>query len=75
MRFFSLVLLILMGCASVTKEPSDADINARAKKAFDEVKSKSKISTNAESPCKLFCLKLDSVIREPNSESARIEKK
>jgi predicted Zn-dependent protease len=48
MRFFSLVLLILMGCASVTKEPSDADINAQAKKAFDEVKSKSKISTNAE---------------------------
>lgn len=48
MRFFSLILVLLMGCASVTKEPSDAEINAMAAKAYNEVKAKSKISTNAE---------------------------
>ena len=48
MRMISLLLLLLMGCASVTKEPSDADINAMASKAYEEVKSKSKLSTNAE---------------------------
>ncbi len=30
------------------KEPSDADINAEAEKAYQEIKSKSKISTNKE---------------------------
>ncbi len=48
MRIFSLLLLLLMGCASVTKEPSDADINAMALKAYQEVKAKSKLSNNAE---------------------------
>ena len=48
MRTFSLLLLLLMGCASVTKEPTDAEINAEALKAYQEVKSKSKLSTNAE---------------------------
>lgn len=48
MRMISLLLLLLMGCASVTKEPSDADINGMALKAYQEVKSKSKLSTNAE---------------------------
>lgn len=40
----------LAGCASggPIKEPSDAEINAEAAKAYQEVKSKSKISTNAE---------------------------
>ncbi len=48
MRIFSLLLFLLVGCSSVTKEPSDADINAQALKAYQEVKSKSKLSTNAE---------------------------
>lgn len=48
MRIFSLIFLLLMGCASVTKEPSDAEINAMALKAYREVQSKSKLSTNAE---------------------------
>ncbi len=48
MRMLSLLLLLLMGCASVTKEPSDAEINGMALKAYQEVKSKSKLSTNAE---------------------------
>ena len=48
MRIFSLLLLLVMGCASLTKEPSDADINAQALTAYQEVKAKSKLSTNAE---------------------------
>lgn len=48
MRVLSFLLLLLMGCSSVTKEPSDAEINAMAAKAYEEVKSKSKLSTNAE---------------------------
>lgn len=48
MRMLSLLLLLLMGCASVTKEPSDSEINSMALKAYQEVKSKSKLSTNAE---------------------------
>jgi metalloendopeptidase OMA1, mitochondrial len=40
--------LFLNGCASLTKEPSEADINLQAGKAYSEVKAKSKISTNAE---------------------------
>jgi predicted Zn-dependent protease len=43
-----LLLVFLMGCSSVTKEPSDEQINAEALKAYEEVKSKSKRSTNAE---------------------------
>ena len=48
MRIFSFLLLLVMGCASLTKEPSDADINAQALTAYQEVKAKSKLSTNAE---------------------------
>ncbi len=48
MRILSLLLLLLMGCSSITKEPSDADINGMALKAYQEVKSKSKLSNNAE---------------------------
>lgn len=42
--------LLLQGCAHVPggKEPSDAEINAQAAKAYAEVKAKSKISTNAQ---------------------------
>ncbi|HEY8279279.1 MAG TPA: M48 family metallopeptidase [Bdellovibrionota bacterium] len=50
-KFVSLSLLtalLLPGCAHMTKEPSDAEINAEAAKAYAEVKSKSKVSTNAE---------------------------
>lgn len=46
--FLLLLLSLLGGCASMTKEPSDADINAQALKAYQEVKAKSKLSTNAE---------------------------
>lgn len=49
---FSLLLALttLQGCASLpgAKEPSDEEINAQALKAYDEVKSKSKMSTNKE---------------------------
>lgn len=48
MRIISFLLLLLMGCSSITKEPTDAEINAQAVKAYDEVKQKSKLSTNAE---------------------------
>jgi metalloendopeptidase OMA1, mitochondrial len=52
---FSLLALLLAtsifssGCGSMTKslEPSEDEINAEAAKAYAEVKSKSKISTNA----------------------------
>ncbi len=42
--------LILQSCSSVpgAKTPSDKDINEMSLKAYEEVKSKSKISTNAE---------------------------
>lgn len=42
--------LQLSGCATITgkAEPSDQEINAEAAKAYQEVKSKSKRSTNAE---------------------------
>src|SRR4051812_28378249 len=42
--------MALSGCASggVVKEPSDNDINAEASKAYAQVKSQSKISTNAQ---------------------------
>lgn len=44
-----LIALILPGCATMGgKEISDAEINGEAAKAYAEVKSKSKISTNAE---------------------------
>lgn len=42
------VLLIFTACSSVVKEPSDAEINAQALKAYEEVKAKSKISNNKE---------------------------
>ncbi len=48
MRMIFLLLLLITGCASITKEPTDADINAQAKKAYDEVKAKSKLSNHAE---------------------------
>ncbi len=48
MRFLSLLLLLTVGCASVSKGPTDAEINAEAVKAYQEVKAKSKLSTNAE---------------------------
>jgi predicted Zn-dependent protease len=37
-----------MGCSSITKGPTEAQINAEALKAYQEVKSKSKLSTNAD---------------------------
>lgn len=43
-----LILFLLNSCSSVTKEPTDQDINAEAAKAYQEVKSKSKISDNKE---------------------------
>jgi len=44
------LFLALSSCSHLPggKEPSDADINAEAAKAYAETKSKSKISTNAE---------------------------
>ena len=50
-RILPLLLFIslLSSCASVpVKEPSDAEMNAEAAKAYAEVKAKSKISTNQE---------------------------
>jgi predicted Zn-dependent protease len=45
-----LALIVSVSCSSVpgAKEPSDAEINAQAAKAYAEVKAKSKISTNKE---------------------------
>ena len=43
-----LLLVFIMGCSSITKEPSEEQINAEALKAYEEVKSKAKRSTNAE---------------------------
>lgn len=43
-----LSLVLLNGCASLTKAPDEADINAQAEKAYAEVKAKSKISNNRE---------------------------
>lgn len=48
MSLFLIVGVLLSGCSTgVVKEPSDEQINAEAAKAYNEVKSKSKISTNA----------------------------
>lgn len=45
----ALSLSITSGCASMgVKEPSDAEINEQAIKAYEEVKAKSKISTHKE---------------------------
>ena len=49
----SLVILLAFltqACASLpgAKEPTDAEINAEAAKAYEEVKAKSKMSTNPE---------------------------
>lgn len=41
-------LFIFQGCSSVVKEPSEKEINAQALKAYEEVKAKSKRSTNRE---------------------------
>jgi predicted Zn-dependent protease len=45
-----LLIFSLSGCASMKKatEPNEGDINAQAAQAYEEVKSKSKRSTNAE---------------------------
>lgn len=45
-----LCCVLSSGCASlpIGKEPTDAEINAEAAKAYAEVKAKSKLSTNAE---------------------------
>ncbi len=46
---FVLLILNITACSSMgINEPSDADINAEAEKAYQEIKSKSKISTNKE---------------------------
>lgn len=46
---FILILSLTMSCASLgPKEPTDAEINAEAAKAYLEVKAKSKMSTNKE---------------------------
>jgi len=44
------LMLLVQSCASVpgAKEPSEAEINAQALKAYEEVKAKSKRSTNKE---------------------------
>lgn len=50
-RGFVLVMFsifLLQGCSSVVKEPSEKEINAQALKAYEEVKAKSKKSTNRE---------------------------
>ena len=46
--FILLIILSLSGCSSVVKEPSEKDINAQSLKAYEEVKSKSKMSNNVE---------------------------
>jgi predicted Zn-dependent protease len=50
LTFFILIPLLFAACAGkgVVKEPSDAEINAEAAKAYAEVKSKSKLSTHKE---------------------------
>ena len=51
-KFYSFVFLIgfslTTSCSTLTKEPSDAEINSLAAKAYSDVKSKSKISQNRE---------------------------
>lgn len=52
-RIISWIIIASMlapaGCATLgKKEPSDAEINAQAAKAYTEIKAKSKMSTNAE---------------------------
>lgn len=48
--FLAAAVIFLNACSSVPglKEPSDTDINAQAAKAYQEVKAKSKMSTNPE---------------------------
>lgn len=43
-----IVSLALSGCSTLTKEPSEAEINAQSLAAYREVKAKSKISNNRE---------------------------
>lgn len=50
-RFFFLVLMVtsLTSCSTIApKQPTEKEINAEAKKAYDEFKSKAKISQNKE---------------------------
>lgn len=52
-KFIPLMIVvgvILNGCATLPggREPSDAEINAEANKAYNEIKAKSKMSTNVE---------------------------
>ncbi len=44
----TIVFSLTTGCSTVTKGPSEAEINAMAAKAYAEVKSKSKISQNKD---------------------------
>jgi predicted Zn-dependent protease len=48
--FIFIIIIFVQSCSSLPggKEPSEAEINAQALKAYEEVKAKSKISTNAE---------------------------
>ncbi len=53
MKTIRLIIILYFGfwitnCSTIVKEPTDADINAQAEKAYAEVKAKSKISNNAE---------------------------
>lgn len=50
LSIFSITVFLFSGCASIpgAKEPSEEEINAQSLKAYQEVKSKSKISTNVE---------------------------
>lgn len=42
------IFLLNTGCSTLTKGPSEAEINAEAAKAYEQVKSKAKISNNRE---------------------------
>jgi metalloendopeptidase OMA1, mitochondrial len=46
--FILLIILSLQSCSSVVKEPTEKDINAESAKAYEEVKAKSKMSTNQD---------------------------
>ncbi|MBY0315238.1 MAG: M48 family metallopeptidase [Bdellovibrionales bacterium] len=50
-QFITAILLLslsLAGCSTLTKGPTEAEINAEAAKAYQEVKAKSKMSNNRE---------------------------
>ena len=48
LTIFLFSAMLLSACSSKVFEPSDADINAEAAKAYREVKAKSKVSTNKQ---------------------------